>query len=63
MNINDEFRPPVPPFTRETTMQKVRMDEGAWNSCDPQRVVLERSTVSGAVGSNFRKAGRKSSGF
>jgi nuclear transport factor 2 (NTF2) superfamily protein len=41
MNINDEFRPPVPPFTRETAMQKVRMAEDAWNSCDPQQVVLD----------------------
>lgn len=41
MNINDEFRPPVPPFTRETAIQKVRMAEDAWNSCDPQQVVLD----------------------
>lgn len=41
MNINDEFRPPVPPFTRETAIQKVRMAEDAWNSCDPQRVILD----------------------
>ncbi|WP_442498392.1 nuclear transport factor 2 family protein [Methylobacter sp. sgz302048] len=41
MNINDEFRPPVPPFTRETAMQKVRMAEDAWNSGDPQQVVLD----------------------
>ena len=28
----------VPPFTRETAMQKVRKAEDAWNSRDPQRV-------------------------
>ena len=32
-------RPPVPPFTVETAMQKVRMAEDAWNSRDPDRVV------------------------
>jgi nuclear transport factor 2 (NTF2) superfamily protein len=41
MNANDEFRPPVPPFTRETAIQKVRMAEDAWNSCDPLRVALD----------------------
>ena len=32
-------RPPVPPFTPETAMQKVRMAEDAWNTRDPDRVV------------------------
>ena len=40
MTINKEVRPPVPPFTRETAMQKVRMAEDGWNSRDPQRVSL-----------------------
>ena len=31
-------RPPVPPFTRETALQKVRAAEDAWNSRDPARV-------------------------
>jgi nuclear transport factor 2 (NTF2) superfamily protein len=35
-----ESRPPLPPFTRDTAIQKVRMAEDAWNSRDPQRVVL-----------------------
>jgi len=35
-----ELRPPLPPFTRETAMQKVRMAEDAWNSRDPERVAL-----------------------
>jgi len=30
----------VPPFTRETAIQKVRRAEDAWNSRDPQRVAL-----------------------
>ena len=33
-------RPPLPPFTRETAIQKVRMAEDAWNTCDPERVSL-----------------------
>ena len=35
-----ETRPPLPPFTRETATQKVRMAEDAWNSRDPTKVVL-----------------------
>src|ERR1700761_7185214 len=35
-----ESRPPFPPFTRESAMQKVRGAEDGWNSCDPQRVSL-----------------------
>lgn len=30
----------VPPFTEETALQKVRAAEDAWNSRDPDRVVL-----------------------
>lgn len=33
-------RPPLPPFTRETAAQKVRLAEDAWNTRDPQRVAL-----------------------
>ena len=32
------MRPPVPPFTHETAVQKVRGAEDAWNSRDPDRV-------------------------
>jgi nuclear transport factor 2 (NTF2) superfamily protein len=35
-----ESKPPVPPFTPETAAQKVRMAEDAWNTRDPDRVVL-----------------------
>jgi nuclear transport factor 2 (NTF2) superfamily protein len=31
-------RPPFPPFTAETALQKVRAAEAAWNSRDPERV-------------------------
>src|SRR6059036_3463518 len=33
-------RPPLPPFTRETAVQKVRAAEDAWNTRDPERVSL-----------------------
>lgn len=33
-------RPPTPPFTLETAVQKVRMAEDAWNGRDPARVAL-----------------------
>ena len=35
-----EQKPPFPPFTRETAIQKVRMAEDGWNSRDPQRVSM-----------------------
>jgi uncharacterized protein len=35
-----EDRPPLPPFTRDSAMQKVRAAEDGWNSCDPERVSL-----------------------
>src|ERR1700692_716555 len=33
-------RPPLPPFTLETAIQKVRMAEDGWNTRDPARVAL-----------------------
>ena len=33
-------RPPLPPYTRETAIQKVRLAEDAWNSRDPEKVSL-----------------------
>jgi len=35
-----EIKPPLPPFTNDTAAQKVRMAEDAWNTRDPDRVVL-----------------------
>jgi nuclear transport factor 2 (NTF2) superfamily protein len=35
-----EMKPPVPPFNQDSASQKVRMAEDAWNSRDPDRVVL-----------------------
>jgi nuclear transport factor 2 (NTF2) superfamily protein len=35
-----ETKPPLPPFTPDTAAQKVRMAEDAWNTRDPDRVIL-----------------------
>jgi uncharacterized protein len=35
-----ETKPPLPPFSPETAALKVRMAEDAWNTRDPDRVVL-----------------------
>jgi uncharacterized protein len=35
-----QTRPPLPPFTREAAIQKVRMAEDSWNSRDPEKVSL-----------------------
>ncbi|HEU0179846.1 MAG TPA: nuclear transport factor 2 family protein [Blastocatellia bacterium] len=39
-------RPPLPPFTYETAIQKVRLAEDAWNSRDPETVALAYSEQS-----------------
>jgi uncharacterized protein len=33
-------RPPLPPFTKESAIQKVRLAEDAWNTRDPRKVAL-----------------------
>jgi len=33
-------RPPLPPFTEQTALAKVRAAEDAWNTRDPERVAL-----------------------
>ncbi|GAB4061936.1 nuclear transport factor 2 family protein [Uliginosibacterium sediminicola] len=38
--MNTSARPPLPPFTFETAVQKARMAEDAWNSRDPVKVSL-----------------------
>ncbi|MBJ2283538.1 nuclear transport factor 2 family protein [Pseudomonas sp. MF6755] len=40
MSAHAEVRPPLPPFTRESAIEKVRLAEDGWNSRDPQRVSL-----------------------
>lgn len=34
----NETRPPLPPFNKDTATQKVRMAENAWNGRDPAKV-------------------------
>ena len=41
-----DTRPPVPPFTQDTALTKVRAAEDGWNSRDPQRVALAYTTDS-----------------
>jgi nuclear transport factor 2 (NTF2) superfamily protein len=38
-----EIKPPLPPFTLETAIEKVRLAEDGWNSRDPQRVSMAYS--------------------
>jgi len=40
MTAQTDLRPPVPPFSRDDAVRKVRMAEDAWNSRDPARVAL-----------------------
>ena len=40
MNHAIEPRPPLPPFTRETAIQKIRMAEDGWNSRNAEKVSL-----------------------
>ncbi|CAG9233369.1 MULTISPECIES: DUF1348 family protein [Paraburkholderia] len=44
MSSTTEVRPPLPPFTRETATQKVRLAEDGWNSRDAAKVALVYST-------------------
>ncbi len=40
MTAEDPIRPPVPPFTYDEAVQKVRMAEDAWSRRDPDRVAM-----------------------
>jgi nuclear transport factor 2 (NTF2) superfamily protein len=40
MSTTMPSRPPFPPFTRESAMEKVRLAEDAWNTRDPAKVAL-----------------------
>jgi nuclear transport factor 2 (NTF2) superfamily protein len=39
-------RPPLPPFTLATAIEKVRLAEDGWNSRDPEKVSLAYSVDS-----------------
>ena len=38
-----DIRKPVPPFTRETAIEKVRLAEDGWNSREPAKIALAYS--------------------
>jgi uncharacterized protein len=40
MSASMEQRPPLPPFTRESALKKVRAAEDAWNGRTPEKVAL-----------------------
>ena len=40
MSPDQHSRPPLPPFSQKAAVRKVRMAEDAWNTRDPDRVVL-----------------------
>lgn len=43
MTSTTEVRPPLPPFTRESAIEKVRLAEDGWNTRDAARVALAYS--------------------
>ncbi|MFU9138248.1 DUF1348 family protein [Erwinia tasmaniensis] len=43
MSDRQATRPPLPPFTRESAIEKVRLAEDGWNSRDPEKVSLAYS--------------------
>ncbi|MBT0667419.1 nuclear transport factor 2 family protein [Novosphingobium profundi] len=43
MSTTEESRPPLPPFTHESAIRKVRLAEDGWNSRDPVKVALAYS--------------------
>ena len=49
MSSHQHSRPPLPPFSQETAVRKVRMAEDAWNTRDPERVSLAYT-----IGSEWR---------
>lgn len=40
LHLSMEQKPPFPPFTMETALEKVQLAENAWNTKDPERVCL-----------------------
>lgn len=43
MSSTNNTRPPLPPFTKESAIQKVRLAEDGWNTRDPAKVALAYS--------------------
>ena len=55
-------RPPLPPFSEESAIQKVRLAEDGWNTRDPERShSLIRSIPNGATVPSFQPVEKRSS--
>jgi len=54
-----ESKPPVPPFTLETAMQKIKAAEDGWNSKNPEKVALAYTIDSEWRNRNIFIKGRK----
>jgi nuclear transport factor 2 (NTF2) superfamily protein len=39
-STGNETKPPLPPFTRETAIKKIRMAEDGWNSKNPDKIKM-----------------------
>jgi nuclear transport factor 2 (NTF2) superfamily protein len=50
--MEQQTRPPLPPFDEESARQKVKAAQDAWNTLDPEKV-LQR-TVPGHLLDSFR---------
>ena len=51
---SETARPPLPPFTKETAIQKIRLAEDAWNTRDPVRVAGDRHPERPVLGAEAR---------
>ena len=40
MTANAHVRPPLPPFTEQSAIEKIRLAEDGWNSRDAAKVAL-----------------------
>lgn len=55
-----EQRPPLPPFTRDSAIQKVRAAEDGWNSRDAEKVIRPTPWIAnGATAANLSTVGGK----
>lgn len=43
MTNHTQQRPPLPPFTKESAIEKIRLAEDGWNSRDPDKVAMAYS--------------------
>jgi len=61
---NEQARPPLPPFTRESAIEKVRLAEDAWNTREPKKKSRSptRWTPNGVTAPSLHQS-RRSRGF